>query len=157
VINILFVCMGNICRSPTAEIIFGAHVAREGLSDLISVDSAGTGNWHVGNPPDDRAINIAKLLGHEIGHLEARQVRINDFGKFDYILAMDKSNLYDLTAMAPESFGGHLSLLLDFSNEESGDVPDPYYGDLSDYDRVIEMVDPASAGLLRHIRNKHEF
>lgn len=155
-INVLFVCMGNICRSPTAEIIFRGQVRDAGLETEISIDSAGTGGWHEGNPPDDRAISLGNVMGFDMSHLRARQIQKEDFSNFDYILAMDKSNLYDLREMRPDSFHGHLSLLLDFGDGETGEVPDPYYGDRSDYDRVFELVEPAAKGLLTHIKSKYK-
>ena len=149
---VLFVCLGNICRSPSAHAVFRALVASEGLEEKISTDSAGTAAWHTGNRADDRARSVGRLLGYDMDDLRARQVTVQDFGSFDYIIAMDQNNLRDLQALAPASYTGHLSLMLDFSGKESGEVPDPYYGDISDYEHVFELLEPAATGLLTHIR-----
>lgn len=151
-VKVLFVCLGNICRSPTAEAVFRDLVASEGLGAAISTDSAGTGAWHVGNPPDDRAQSVARGRNIQMADLRARQTTVEDFSTFDYILAMDKSNLSNLQRLKPSQYSGHLSLMLDFSDHASGEVPDPYYGDLNDYERVFDLLIPASKGLLDHIR-----
>lgn len=151
-VKVLFVCFGNICRSPTAEAVFRDLVKSAGLGDFIHTDSAGTGAWHVGNPPDDRAQSVARGRNIQMADLRARQTHVDDFAAFDYILAMDDSNLTNLQRMKPANYTGHLSLMLDFSDQEGGEVPDPYYGDLSDYDRVFDLLIPAAEGLLDHIR-----
>ena len=125
-VNVLFVCLGNICRSPTAEGVFGNIVKKYGLSNRISIDSAGTGNWHLGNPPDQRAIEAASKRSIDIRHLRARRFSSSDFLKFDYILAMDRQNLSSIRRSCPVSFNGYLGLLLDFLGENNlYDVPDP--------------------------------
>ena len=151
--RILFVCLGNICRSPTAHGVFEAKVRQRGMQDRIHVDSCGTGDWHIGHPPDRRAAVEARRRGFPLDHLRARQVRPGDFDQFDYILAMDRQNLADLRAMCPPDFGGHLGLFLPFAPDNPTDeVPDPYYGGDEGFARVFDMVEAASEGLLREIQ-----
>ena len=153
-IKVLFVCLGNICRSPTAEGVFQQLLVDEGLGDRILVDSAGTGNWHVGNPPDSRAQQAAEGRGLNISGLRGRQVSHHDFGEFDYILAMDRSNLADLKAMAPASFSDRISLFLSHTeNYQEDEVPDPYYG--GGFDLVFDMIESASRDFLAVIRQQH--
>lgn len=152
-INVLFVCLGNICRSPTAHGVFQQVVLDAGMADQIHIDSAGTGDWHVGHGPDKRAVATAKSRGYDMSDLIARQVSAEDFGKFDYVLAMDKQNLADLQAMAPKDYGGHVGLFLAFARHHAMDeVPDPYYGGDQGFEAVFEMVEDASRGLLDHIK-----
>lgn len=151
--KVLFVCLGNICRSPTADGIFRTLVEREKLDQKILVDSAGTGGWHVGKAPDARTIAAARQRGYDLSVLRARQVSANDFAEFDYVLAMDKSNLMDLQRMKPSNYKGHLGLFLEFG--ERGDhreVPDPYYGGAEEFELVLDLVEDAAQGLLNHIR-----
>lgn len=155
-VSVLFVCLGNICRSPTAHGVFETLVQRQGLAEVIRIDSAGTGDWHIGRAPDPRALQAAHRRGHDITHLRARQVVADDFRHFDYILAMDHSNLGDLEAMRPHWYQGHLGLFLDFAPGLEGmAVPDPYYGGEEGFDQVFDMVDAAARGLLDHIRSHH--
>ncbi len=124
-----------------------------GLSDSITVDSAGTGAWHVGEPPDSRASAAAAGRGYDLSHYRARQVEIADFSRFDYVLAMDSKNLSHLTALAPESFAGHVGLFLDFHPKKPmRDVPDPYYGGDEGFSEVLDLIEFASQGLLQSIR-----
>lgn len=139
--RVLFVCLGNICRSPMAEGIF-AHLVRErGLAEAYRIDSAGTGDWHVGQPPDRRAIAAAQKRGVALPSI-GRQVRRGDFAEFDLILAMDRNNRRDLEAMAPAGQSGKIRLMRDFeaAEERGGDVPDPYYGGPYEFDVVYEML-----------------
>ncbi len=151
-VSVLFVCLGNICRSPTAHGVF-EHLVREGnLEARIAIDSCGTGDWHIGRPPDGRAAAAALTRGYDLDHLRARQVTRGDFEAFDYILAMDSQNLADLEALRPDTFTGHLGLFLDFAEgfaEE--EVPDPYYGGDAGFEHVLDLVEAASEGLLREI------
>ncbi|MEH6404859.1 MAG: low molecular weight protein-tyrosine-phosphatase [Sneathiella sp.] len=156
-VNVLFVCLGNICRSPSAEAVFRALVEKQGLSAEIHTDSAGTGAWHLGNQPDARAQKIGKTREIFMSDLKARQVSADDFDRFDYILAMDNSNFKNLAQMKPSHYDGQLKLMLDYSDEDSGEVPDPYYGDLSDYEHVFDLLEPAASGLLSHILSKNNF
>ncbi|MBL4741008.1 MAG: low molecular weight phosphotyrosine protein phosphatase [Sneathiella sp.] len=155
-VNVLFVCLGNICRSPSAEAVFRALVEEQELSSKIHTDSAGTGAWHMGNPPDARAQQIGKTRGVFMSDLKARQVTPQDFEKFDYILAMDNSNFANLEQMKPSNYKGQLKMMLDYSDENTGEVPDPYYGDLSDYEHVFDLLGPAAAGLLADILTQND-
>lgn len=152
--SVLFVCLGNICRSPTAHGVFEGLVAQAGLAEQILVDSAGTGAWHAGEPPDKRSQAAARARGYELQHLRARQVLASDFERFDYILAMDAQNLRDLEAMRPASYQGELGLFLDYISEQSyhREVPDPYYGGAQGFEHVLDLVEQASQGLLAHIK-----
>lgn len=150
--NVLFVCLGNICRSPTAHGVFQAMVDEQGLTELIAVDSCGTGDWHVGNTPDRRSTAKAAKRGYDISSLRARQFQASDFGRFDYILAMDKKNLAAIEEMRPDTFSGHLELFLGYAgNVELEEVPDPYYGGAGGFNYVLDLVEWASEGLLREI------
>ncbi len=151
-VSVLFVCLGNICRSPTAHSVFEHVVAERGLSDKIQVDSCGTGDWHIGHAPDPRAVSAAERRGYDLSSLRARQLDFGDFLMFDYILAMDNANLYDINQACPADFEGHLSLFLDFADDAKGhEVPDPYYGGEQGFNRVIDMIERAAHGLLDHI------
>lgn len=151
-VSVLMVCLGNICRSPLAEAALRHHAARMGL-DLI-VDSAGTGDWHVGHPPDRRAQEVAlRLGGIDISGLRARQVHHNDFHRFDHIVAMDHANHRTLLDLAPAEGVAKLSLLLDHMPGREGEaVPDPYYGDDTDFEHVWRLVDAAAEQLIGRLR-----
>jgi protein-tyrosine phosphatase len=155
-IGVLMVCMGNICRSPTAHGVFAKKVFEAGLAMRIRTDSAGTYAGHKGQPADRRAQQHAQLRGYDLSPLRSRPVRREDFTSFDYIVAMDEMNFGDLTKLVEEKypFDGKLVKLLDFSPDSAlhgGDVPDPYYGGASGFDRVLDLVEPACDGLLTHI------
>ncbi|MGH1486717.1 MAG: low molecular weight protein-tyrosine-phosphatase [Cellvibrionaceae bacterium] len=157
-VNVLFVCLGNICRSPTAHGLFQYHVDQAGLTNNIHVDSAGTGAWHAGNPPDDRAQSSALEKGYDIGGLRARQVTAADFKKYDYILAMDKQNLIDLRVMCPTGYHGVLALFLEAAGlKEMLEVPDPYYGGQEHFEHVIQLVERGAENLLARIQKEHTF
>jgi protein-tyrosine phosphatase len=148
--------MGNICRSPTAEAVFRSYVEKAGLVNRIHIDSAGTVDYHVGAAPDARAQQAAQQRGYDMSMLRGRQVEVEDFGRFDYVLAMDNLNLVTLERMRPEDSRSHLALLLDFaSNHAEHEVPDPYYGAGDGFERVLDMVEDAAQGLLQHIRKRH--
>lgn len=154
-IKILFVCMGNICRSPTAQGVFQRLIEQTGLFQEIKIDSAGTHAYHVGNPPDPRAQAVALRRGIDLSALRARRVTRSDFEKFDYILAMDQDNLSALRMICPPEHGYKLRLFLDFAPElKMGDVPDPYYGGATGFEQVLDLVEIASEGLLRHLRRQ---
>jgi protein-tyrosine phosphatase len=153
-LKILFVCLGNICRSPTAHGIFEKMVVDAGLQESIMVDSAGTGDWHIGKSPDPRASEAALSRNHDLSHLRARQVSPEDFVEFDYILAMDKQNLIDLKALALPEFDGHLGLFLDYGSTELEEVPDPYCGGRDNFEQVLDLVEDAAQGLLSHLHTK---
>lgn len=155
-VNVLFVCLGNICRSPTAHGVFQHLVKDAGLHDRIHIDSAGTGDWHIGRAPDHRATAAALQRGYDLSDLVARQVSQQDFEKFHYVLAMDRQNLRDLQAMKPANYDGHLDLFLKFATSwDVDEVPDPYYGEEEGFQTVLNMVEEASHGLLQHIRQHH--
>lgn len=153
--SVLFVCLGNICRSPTAHGVFEALVQSKGLADRITVDSAATSNLHVGNPPDPRSIATALERGVDLSDQRARQVNTADFYEFDYVLAMDAQNLSDLRAIEPRGASAHVALFLDFAPHSSeNEVPDPYYGGKAGFAKVVDLVEQASEGLLTHIQQK---
>jgi protein-tyrosine phosphatase len=144
--------MGNICRSPTAEVVFRTRAERAGYGEQVSVASAGTGDWHVGMPPDRRAIAHAARRGYDLSSVRARQVAPSDFDLFDWILGMDQGNLRDLRVLRPPSYDGRLGLFLDFVPQLGlRDVPDPYYGAALHFERVLDLVEQASDGLLAHL------
>lgn len=154
-VGVLFVCTGNICRSPTAEGVFRARARDAGLLDRLQVDSAGTHDYHVGEPPDRRAIAHAARRGIDIAGLRARQLRREDFARFDYVLAMDRGHRKLLLRAAGEQVA-RVRLYLDFAPGLAGrDVPDPYYGEAEDFEHVLDLVEPATAGLIEHIRRRH--
>lgn len=154
-INVLFVCLGNICRSPTAHSVFRHAVREAELTDRIFIDSAGTGDWHIGRAPDSRALAAGTTRGYAMDDLIARQVHPQDFEQFHYVLAMDKQNLGNLQSMKPPQYSGHLGLFLEFSERfDVEEVPDPYYGGDQGFEHVLDMVEDASHGLLRHIRQQ---
>lgn len=149
--RVLFVCLGNICRSPTAHGVFEQKIKAQGLDKRIDVDSAGTASWHQGNPPDSRSIRAAKGRGYALDHLRARQVTVSDFDQFDYILAMDANNLADLEAMCPAHFAGHLGLFLSFGGASEKEVPDPYHGGEAGFQHVLDLAEDACDGLIQDI------
>ncbi len=156
-VNVLFVCLGNICRSPTAHGVFREYVRNSCLEDVVIIDSAGTGDWHIGKSPDERATSAAKSKGYDLSDLRARQVTPEDFKNFDYILAMDESNLKNLRRMSPPNFSGELKLFLDFHPDKFiKEVPDPYYGENDGFVTVLTLIETASAELLKQIKNNYK-
>lgn len=155
-VKVLFVCLGNICRSPTADGIFQKLVADAGLNRRISVDSAGTAGWHQGRAPDPRTVAAAAKRGFDLSLLRSRQVKSSDFNEFDYILAMDEENLGELSILRPHDYSGHLGLFLEFSQQQKYlSVPDPYHGGPDGFELVLDLVEEASRGLLDTIRAQH--
>ncbi|MDF1837209.1 MAG: low molecular weight phosphotyrosine protein phosphatase [Planctomycetota bacterium] len=155
-VRVLFVCLGNICRSPSAEGIFRSRVVAAGLQDSIDVDSAGSIPFQVGKAPDRRAQQTARAHGIELDDLRARLVTPNDYRNFDYLVAMDESNLDDLIADCPEEYRGKLSLMMTHSaGGRAVPVPDPYYGDVT-FEKVWSMLEDACGGLLQVIRYEHK-
>ena len=155
-ISVLFVCMGNICRSPTAEGVFRHLVAERGLVDRIDVDSAGTHAYHVGEPPDRRAQAAAAQRGVSLADIRARRVGMADFERFDFVLAMDRDNLDLLSEQADASQRRKLHLFLDFSSGAESEVPDPYYGGETGFERVLDLVEDASRGLLETLMSRQD-
>lgn len=152
--HVLFVCLGNICRSPTAEGVFRSAVARADLADIIRIDSAGIGDWQVGHPPDRRAIDAARRRGYDITGLRARQVSAADFAQFNWILAMDRVNVRALQRMRPRDFGGYLGLFLDFAPEMGvREVPDPYHCGPDIFEQVLDLTERASSALLAAVQD----
>ncbi len=155
-LQILFVCMGNICRSPTAEGVFNHLTRSHGLDDLINVDSAGTHAYHVGEPPDPRACQSAQDKSYDISAARARKVCDDDFKQFDLILAMDSSNLNSLQVKSPLSARDKVKLFLDYHPDKQGqDVPDPYYRDSDLFDGVFEIIESGCWELLKAVRKHH--
>ena len=153
-IKVLFVCMGNICRSPTADAVFRHHVKAAGVDHLIEVDSAGTHAYHIGNPPDERSQRTALKRGYKMDDLRARAVETLDFEEFDYILAMDKENLQLLKQRSPQHYHDKIRLFMHYgaSYGSGTEVPDPYFGGHQGFEQVLDMVEEASQGLLAHLR-----
>ena len=148
--------MGNICRSPTAEAVFRARVEEAGLAHSIVIDSAGTHDYHIGDSPDSRTQRSAKLRGYDMSALRGRQVEVQDFNRFDYVLAMDQTNLAILQRLRPRDAVCHLGLFLQYAKRhDEREVPDPYYGGADGFERVLDMVEDAAEGLLGHIRKTH--
>jgi len=155
-VKVLFVCMGNICRSPTAEAVFRHYVEQEGLAHSIHIDSAGTHDYHIGDAPDGRTQRAALQRGYDMSGLRGRQVEVGDFARFDYVLAMDEANLSILQRLRPRDAESHLGLFLEFAEKhDEREVPDPYYGGAQGFEHVLDLVEDAATGLLRHIRQQH--
>lgn len=154
-VSVLFVCLGNICRSPTAEGVFRKLVADAGLHQRVRIDSAGTAGYHEGHPPDARAVAAAAARGFVLDGIRARRVAAEDFEIFDLILAMDEDNLVDLRRVAPENSRAELRLLLEYSPGPGiTAVPDPYYGGRNGFEQVLDLVADACAGLLEELRRR---
>lgn len=153
-ISVLFVCMGNICRSPTAEGVFRHHAGEAGLSDRVFIDSAGTHAYHVGEPPDRRAVAAAERRGVSLRDLRARRVTDADFDRFDYIIAMDEDNAARLREQGAAEHHSKVRLFLEFSSCGEQEVPDPYYGGAAGFERVLDLVEDASRGLLETLFNR---
>lgn len=150
--RLLFVCMGNICRSPSAEGVFRRVLAQRAPDISVEIDSAGTHDYHVGNPPDRRAIEAARRRGIDLTTLRARQVSAEDFARFDLILAMDDENVEALKSRAPAEYRSRIRLLMDFAAEAPlRYVPDPYYGGASGFEQVLDLLEQASEGLLEEV------
>jgi protein-tyrosine phosphatase len=150
--KILFVCTGNICRSPTAEGVFRHMVEEAGLGNTVVTDSAGTHGYHIGDPPDARSTKAAAGRGFDLSPLRARKVTAADFRDFDLILAMDQGHLAHLAALRPQDATAELKLFLDFHPARGKDVPDPYYGGPEGFEQVLDMIEAASAVLLAHAK-----
>ncbi|KAA0696942.1 low molecular weight phosphotyrosine protein phosphatase [Halopseudomonas laoshanensis] len=149
--RVLFVCLGNICRSPTAQGVFASQLQASALQHEISIDSAGTGGYHTGEPPDQRATAAALKRGYDLRMQRARAVADEDFEQFDLILAMDQSNLDNLLARAPANARARIGLLMDYAPDWPQEVPDPYFGGEAGFEQVLDMLEAASRGLLEDL------
>jgi protein-tyrosine phosphatase len=150
---VLFVCTGNICRSPTAEAVFRKLVADAGLADRIAADSAGTHGYHVGEPPDRRTQLVARTRGYDLSGLRARRVAREDFQHFDLVVAMDREHQEILARLAPPSAGHKLRLMMEFARRSAHDeVPDPYFGGPEGFELVLDLLEDAAEGLLETLR-----
>lgn len=154
-VKVLFVCMGNICRSPTAEGVFRKLVNEAGLGEMIEIGSAGTHGYHVGEPPDPRAQETARQRGIDLSGLRGRAATRADIVRCDYILAMDSDNVENLLEICPEGHDQKIRLLLEFAPQRpEREVPDPYFGGAAGFDRVLDMIEEATKGLLDDIRKR---
>ena len=154
--GVLFVCLGNICRSPTSEGVFRHCLEQAKLDVSVQIDSAGTANYHVGQPSDARAIEAAARRGVDLKSLRGRQICSADFTRFDYIIAMDRFNYDDLMVLSPAEHSGRIKLFMEFAkNCPDCEISDPYYGGASGFEKVLDMIVDASLGLLDDIRNKY--
>ena len=145
--SILFVCLGNICRSPLAEGVFRSVLAERGMEDDFVIDSAGMGDWHAGQAPDHRAIAVARANGLDISGQQARAITDRDFERFDLILGMDRKNIRELGEIAPDAFRDRIHLFLDYAGSGAKEVPDPYFGDAAGFAEVYRMIRVASEAL----------
>ena len=153
-IRVLMVCLGNICRSPTAEAMLRRKVHEAGLDERVEVDSAGTSDYHVGSPPDRRAVAHGERRGLRMQHLRGRRVERADFERFDWILAMDEDNLADLKRLRPAGSRAHVALLMSFAPEAgSREVPDPYGGGADGFERVLDLTTAAADGFIASLRS----
>ena len=148
--SVLFVCLGNICRSPTAEAVFRHKAAEAGLN--VKIDSAGTHGYHIGKQPDKRSQSAGTARGYSFKGLKCRRVEESDFEKFDYILAMDESNLSNLRKVSPEEYHDKIHLFLSFADTEHQEVPDPYYGGKQGFEMVLDLIESASDGLINTLK-----
>ncbi len=151
-ISVLFVCMGNICRSPTSEGVFRHFVQEAGLVDQISIDSAGTHAYHTNEPADRRASAAAERRGYSLANIRARRVSEEDFEQFDFIIAMDRLNHVTLVEQAAAAHHDKIHLFLEYASGPEDDVPDPYYGGAKGFERVLDLVEDASRGLLETLK-----
>jgi protein-tyrosine phosphatase len=156
-VRVLFVCLGNICRSPMAEGVFRKLVLEAGYADRVEIDSAGTHAYHVGEPPDERAQAAAARRGIDIAARRGRRATVEDFLRFDYVLAMDHENYAHLQALCPPGHEHKLRLFLEYAQDSTERVvPDPYFGGASGFDRVLDLIEDAALGLLADVRARLE-
>ncbi|MBZ0333754.1 Low molecular weight protein-tyrosine-phosphatase YfkJ [Marinobacter sp. JH2] len=153
-VRVLFVCLGNICRSPSAEGVFRKLVTEQGMTDRVSIDSCGTADWHTGKSADSRSIEAAGRRGIDLSDLKARQIQSDDLDTFDYVLVMDRSNLADVRDIWRQNGGTEPKLFLEFGRSDEVEVPDPYYGGGQGFEYVLDLIQSASEGLLEDIRGR---
>jgi protein-tyrosine phosphatase len=154
-IRVLFVCTGNICRSPSAEAILRRKADDAGLAERLAIDSAGLGEWHLGHPPDPRARQAVEARGYPMGRQTARLVEAKDFRRFDYLIAMDEGHLGQLKRKCPGELQGRVRLFLEFAPDTGAkSVPDPYYGDERGFDRMVDLIEAGTDGLLAEIAER---
>lgn len=153
-LRVLFICLANICRSPTAEAVFRQYVKQAGLAERIVIDSAGTADYHVGEAPDPRACGVASQRGYDLTRLRARRVSEKDFAGFDYILAMDVENMRALLEVCPQQYTHKVKLITDYCSIAGCTIPDPYVGGPEGFIHMLDLVEDAAEGLLRHIRTE---
>ena len=154
-INILFVCMGNICRSPSAEGFFAHALSGSAHGNRVSIDSAGTHSYHIGHAPDSRAVETATNFGVDIAHLRARKVSVADFHNYDLIIAMDRNNMVDLQAIQPSDSRASLQMMMSYHPDGyPADVPDPYYGEMDGFNYMCELLEAATVGLLNDVEER---
>lgn len=155
-VNVVFVCLGNICRSPAAQGILEDMVAKAGLSEHIVVDSCGTAAFNVGKSPDTRSVEASARAGYDISQQIARQIDDHDYEVNNFVIAMDRINLTNVRAWAPADFSGEIELFMHYSKKgRNSQIPDPYYDDAGKFDKVVTTLEQAAAGLLAYIREKH--
>ncbi|WP_100639680.1 low molecular weight protein-tyrosine-phosphatase [Marinobacter salexigens] len=152
--SVLFVCLGNICRSPTAEGVFRKLVEKAGLQEQVYIDSCGTSNWHIGKGPDPRSIEAASSRGVDITNLKARQFTEKDLDTFDYVVVMDRQNLADVKDIWHQNGGSKPTLFLEYGSSDLTEVPDPYYGGEEGFEHVLDLIQEAGEGLLRDIQER---
>lgn len=152
--RVLFVCLGNICRSPTAEGVLRHQLQAAGLADQVQVASAGTGDWHVGKAPDGRTLKAALARGYDLSKQRAQQVKVGHFAEYDLVLAMDQSNLRDLRALRPHTAVGELDLFLRRYDSVLDEVPDPYYGGADGFEQVLDLIETACQALVVEIKGR---
>ncbi|MDO6440553.1 MULTISPECIES: low molecular weight protein-tyrosine-phosphatase [unclassified Marinobacter] len=152
--SVLFVCLGNICRSPTAEGVFRKLVEQAGLQDRIYIDSCGTSNWHIGKGPDQRSQEAALKRGFDISALKARQFTEKDLDTFDYVVVMDRQNLADVKDIWHQNGGTQPKLFLEYGRSGLAEVPDPYFGGEDGFEEVLDLIEEAGEGLLRNIQER---
>ncbi|MCX7544811.1 low molecular weight protein-tyrosine-phosphatase [Marinicella gelatinilytica] len=156
--KILFICMGNICRSPSAEAVFAAQLAKAGLQDEFIIDSAGTHAYHIGHSPDKRSVAAALKRGIDMQHLRARQVEAADFEKFDRLIVMDRANLMEIKSRFPDANHQKMSLMMSYAYDRvETEVPDPYYGDGDGFELVLDLLADASIGLLSEYKDSSDY
>ena len=154
-ISVVFVCLGNICRSPTAEAVFRKMVADRNLNEHFMIDSAGTAGYHVGAKPDERSVEVASAMGYDFTGISCRKVSDADFVNADYLLAMDASNVDNLRKVCPPEFVHKIRLLVEFADGDYPEVPDPYYGGRRGFELVLDLIEQGCAGFIEHVKQNH--